>query len=155
MWTDCRSMVRRFHQLLTECSKLIAPDFITFFIDGTDDFDASHRPTSLSWLPEKIPPVCSSFVLSMWLILLFCCYSDLYISALTLLVGRQEEHPAYKNWVMRCWCGYLSGAGCRSFAYGPADAPSTLASFKSRLVLPFWVLAYPGCPGKEAVKRVQ
>jgi len=47
---------------------------------------------------------------------------------------------------MRCWCGYLSGARCRLFAYGPADAyclcqpetPSSLASFKSRLVLPFW-----------------
>ena len=22
---------------------------------------------------------------------------------------------------MRCWCGYLSGARCRLFAYGPAD----------------------------------
>jgi len=47
-------------------------------------------------------------------------------SALTLvgflLVGRQEEHPACKNRVMRCWCGYLSGVRCRSFAYGPADA---------------------------------
>jgi len=46
-------------------------------------------------------------------------------------------------WVMRCWCGYLSG-GCRLFAYGPAATaatpkpPSSLASFKSRLVLPFW-----------------
>ena len=28
-------------------------------------------------------------------------------SALTLLAGWQEEHPACKNWVMRCWCGYL------------------------------------------------
>ena len=43
-------------------------------------------------------------------------------SALTLLVGRQEEHPVYKNWLMRWWCGYLSGARCRLFAYGPADA---------------------------------
>ena len=43
-------------------------------------------------------------------------------SALTLLVGCQEGHPACKNWVMRCWCGYLSGARCRLFAYGPADA---------------------------------
>ena len=48
-----------------------------------------------------------------------------------------------KNWVMTCWCGYLSGVRCRLFAYGPADAtasqaPSSLASFKSRLVLPFW-----------------
>jgi len=63
-------------------------------------------------------------------------------TALTLLVGYQEEHPACKNWVMRCWCGYLSGARCRLSAYGPADAtasktPSS-ASFKSRLVFPFW-----------------
>ena len=38
-----------------------------------------------------------------------------------------------------------------SFAYGPADATTTsssLASLKSRIVLPFW---YPGCPEKEAV----
>ena len=35
---------------------------------------------------------------------------------------RQEAHPACKNWVMRCWCGYLSGARCRLFACGPADA---------------------------------
>ena len=41
---------------------------------------------------------------------------------------------------MMCWCGYLSGARCRLFAYGPADAIAVphLASFKSRLVLPFW-----------------
>ena len=44
---------------------------------------------------------------------------------------------------MRCWCGCLSGARCRLFAYRPADAtasqpPSSLFSFKSRLVWPFW-----------------
>ena len=33
-----------------------------------------------------------------------------------------EERPACKNWLMRCWCGYLSAARCRLFAYGPADA---------------------------------
>ena len=43
-------------------------------------------------------------------------------SAVTLLVGHQEEHPACKNRVMRCWCRYLSGVRCRLFAYGPADA---------------------------------
>jgi len=32
--------------------------------------------------------------------------------------------------------------------------PSSLASFQSRLVLPLGVPAYPGCPGKEAAKRV-
>jgi len=34
------------------------------------------------------------------------------------------------------------------------ETPSPLASFKSRLVFAFLVPAYPGCPGKEAVKRV-
>jgi len=46
-------------------------------------------------------------------------------SALTLLVGRQEWHPACKkNSVVGCWCGHLSGARCR-LAYGPADATAT------------------------------
>ena len=45
----------------------------------------------------------------------------LTVSALTLLVGRQEGHPARKNWGVGCWRGYLSGARCR-LAYGPADA---------------------------------
>ena len=47
---------------------------------------------------------------------------DLSCSPLISLVGRQEEHPACKNWVMWCWCGYLSGARCRLFAHGSADA---------------------------------
>jgi len=42
-------------------------------------------------------------------------------SALTLLVGHQEEHPASKK-MISCWCGYLSEVKCRLFAYGPADA---------------------------------
>ena len=45
-------------------------------------------------------------------------------SALTLLVGRQEGHPACKNRVVGCWRGYLSEVRCR-LAYGPADATAT------------------------------
>jgi len=45
-------------------------------------------------------------------------------SALTLLVGWQEGHPACKNWVVGCWHGYLSRARCR-LAYVPADATAT------------------------------
>jgi len=45
-------------------------------------------------------------------------------SALTLLAGWQEGHPACKNWVVGCWHGYLSGVRCR-LAYGPADATAT------------------------------
>jgi len=42
-------------------------------------------------------------------------------SALTLLVGRQEGHPACKKLERH---GYLSGARCR-LAHGPADANAT------------------------------
>jgi len=68
------------------------------------------------------------------------CFDHLLVSAfsaLTLLVGWQEGHPACKNWVMRYWHGYLSGARCRWFTYGPADATATqssLAPVKSRIV---------------------
>jgi len=47
------------------------------------------------------------------------------ILALTLLVGNWEEHPACKNWVMRCWHGYQARSYCKWFAYGPADAIAT------------------------------
>ena len=58
--------------------------------------------------------------------MIFCWLSrsDSAFSALTLSVGRQEGHPACRNWVMGCWRGYLSGARCR-LAYGPADATAT------------------------------
>ena len=39
------------------------------------------------------------------------------------LGGRKDTRPV-KNWVVRCWRGYLSGARCR-LAYGPADATAT------------------------------
>ena len=59
-------------------------------------------------------------------------------------LGVRKSIWPIKNWMMRCWCGCLSGARCRLFAYGPAGATtipkllSSFASFKSRLVLPFW-----------------
>jgi len=49
-----------------------------------------------------------------------------------------------KNWVMTCWCGYLSGARCRLFAYGPADATAILKlhnllpHINPDWFLPFW-----------------
>jgi len=43
-------------------------------------------------------------------------------SALRLLVGRQEGHPACKK--TEWWSGYLSGVRC-IFAYGPAHATAT------------------------------
>ena len=58
---------------------------------------------------------------------------NIALSALILLAGRQEEQTTCKNWAMRCWCGYLSAARCRSLAYGPADAT---ASKKPHRLLP-------------------
>jgi len=56
---------------------------------------------------------------------------------LTLLVGRQEEHPVCKK-LSGGVLAWLSGARCR-LAYSPADCHSlSLASVKSRLILNFW-----------------
>jgi len=65
--------------------------------------------------------VWTSLLLS-YLLIVHIVFLVLAFSALTLLVRRQEEPPACKNWAMRCWCGYLSGVRCRLFAYGAADA---------------------------------
>ena len=66
-----------------------------------------------------------------------------------LVVGRQEEHPTCKNWVMRCWCGYMSGIRCRLFACGPGDATAVP---KPRYLLPhfnldWFYLSGTGLPG--------
>ena len=52
---------------------------------------------------------------------LFCF---LAFSALTLLVGWQEGHPACKKVSGGCWHGYVPGARCR-LAYVPAGATAT------------------------------
>jgi len=103
-----------------------------------------------------LPHLAQQTLLLLWVLLLSVTIIPA-IGALTLLVGRQEEHPACKHSLMRCWCGYLSGARCRLFAYGPADAtaipktPSSLASFKSRLVLPFWFRLTQVVPEKRSL----
>jgi len=73
-------------------------------------------------------------------------------SSLTLLVGHQEEHLACKNWmVVICleWgandCIWSSWCHCH---------PIISCFIKIRIGLTFMVPAYPGCRGKEAVKRV-
>ena len=70
-----------------------------------------------------------------------------WFSALTLLFGWQEGHPACKN------C-YLSGMSCR-LAYVPADATAThcLCFDKIQIGFTFLVQGHPGSPGKRAVKR--
>jgi len=75
-------------------------------------------------------------------------------SALTLLVGRQEGHPACKN---------LSGGVLAWWLERGADLhtaqlmqlPLTVSCFsKMQIVFTFLVPAHLGSPGKRAVKRV-
>jgi len=77
-------------------------------------------------------------------------------SALTLLVGRQEGHPACKK--LEWW-----GAGVVICLERDADLhmaplmplPLTASCFrKIQIGFTFLVPAYPGGPGKRAVKRV-
>ena len=71
------------------------------------------------------------------------------LSALTLLVGWQEEHLACKN---------LSGGVLVKyrFAYGPADATAThyllLQSIQTGFT--FLVPPHPGSPRQRAIKQV-
>jgi len=77
-------------------------------------------------------------------------------SALTLLVGRQEGHPACKN--LELW-----GAGVVICLERGADLhmvqrmplPLTVSCFsKIQIGFTFLVPAYPGSPGLRAIKRV-
>jgi len=72
------------------------------------NFEASYEFVRLSdyWHYWLLPSV------------LWCC-----------LLGIRRSMWPVKNWVMRCWHGYLSGARCKWFVYGPADTtaiPSSL-----------------------------
>ena len=84
------------------------------------------------------------------------CVKLFAFSALMLLVGRQEGHPACKKqsgevlawlsvWSEVQTCIWSSWCHCHSLS---------LASMKSRLVFTFLVTAHLGSPGKRAVKRV-
>ena len=68
------------------------------------------------------------------------------------LRGRKGIRPV-KNWVVGCWCSYLSGARCR-LAYGPADATTVSCFSKIQIAFTFLVPTDPGSPGQRAVKRV-
>jgi len=92
----------------------------------------------------------------------FTAVCSIAFSALTLLVGRQEGHPACKKqsggllawqsvWSKVQTCIWPSWCHCHSLS---------LASVKSKLDLPLWyrltwvVPAYLGSPGQRAIKWV-
>jgi len=77
-------------------------------------------------------------------------------SALTLLDGWQEGHPACKNWVVGYRRGYLSGVRCR-FTYGLADTTATQCLLLQKMQIgfgfTFLVPAHQGSPGQNPESR--
>ena len=70
------------------------------------------------------------------------------------LGGRKGIRPV-KNWVVRCWHGYLSGARCRLACTQLMPLPLTVSCFsKIQIGFTFLVPAHPGSPGHRAVERV-
>ena len=70
-------------------------------------------------------------------------------------LGGRKGIRSVKNWVVRCWCGYLSGARCRLAHAQLMPLPLTIScSSKIQIGFTFLVPAHPGSPGQRAVKRV-
>jgi len=83
-------------------------------------------------------------------------YEHVAFSALTLLVGRQERHPACKKpewWGAGVVVCLQRGADLHTAQLMPL--PLTVSCFsKIQIGFTFLVPAHPGSPGKRAVKRV-
>ena len=102
---------------------------------------ARSRLASLDWRAARLDRRCgASDRILLKRILIYLFLPSVAFSALTLLVGRQKGHPACKKlsgWVLTwlsVWsevqtCIWSSWCHCHSLS---------LASVKSRLVLPFW-----------------
>ena len=115
----------------------------------TGSFSSSPVPACLVSISDSLLPMLFTHLppLNPHLYHISLCYS----SALTLLVGRQEGHPACKKlssevlaW-LSVWsevqaCIWPSGFHCHSLS---------LASVKSRLVLPFWYWLTQVVPDKR------
>ena len=76
--------------------------------------------------------------------------SAVAFSALTLLAGCQEEHPARKNLSDEVLVWLSSGTKCKSLAYGSADATATPSSQLQQS--PKWLIllvpTHPDSPDK-------
>jgi len=61
-------------------------------------------------------------------------YDNLHYTGLTLMVGRQEGHPACKKQGDEVLAWLSVWSEMQMIAYGPADATATPSSLESRLV---------------------
>ena len=115
--------------------QIVSLDEDTADFVSRNTFDHPYPTTKIMWIPDSV----CSLLCNYWVRSVFI--ADAF-SALTLLVGRQERHPACKKpsggvlawlsvWSEMQTCIWPSWCHCHSLS---------LASVKSRLVLPFWYL---------------
>ena len=127
-WWRCGPMSNYFDHLFTI---LVLPPFLLSSLTTcTYYFCVKYSPFSLSWI----------FYLSLPLYIGHCIHCIYSPQCFDALVGRQEGHPACKKlsggvlawlsvWSKVQTCIWPSWCHCHSLS---------LASIKSRLVLPFW-----------------
>ena len=101
------------------------------------------------------------FIVLVYFLYLFLTFQNkliiiLAFSALTLLVGCQEGHPARKNLTDEVLAWSSSGVKCKQLAYGSADATVTPSCLLQQN--PEWfILLVPthlGSPGQRVKKRL-
>ena len=106
--------------------------------------------TSFYRIPAKFMRICNRDFINLSIILTYFLHllSELNCSALTLLVGRQEGHPACKK--TGCWFVGDILTGVLHVLQLPLSPqlPSPLALIKSDILVP----ASPGPPGKWPLK---
>ena len=111
-----------------------------------------------AWIAELLKSLIDILVMFFLSILIYFPLTS--FSALTLLVGRQEGHPACKKTLSGVALAWLSQLICleRDADLHMAQLmplPLTVSYFsKIQIAFTFLVPAYPGSPGQRAVKQV-
>ena len=114
-----------------------------------------HLVTTLHLDQQALLDIARELLMYHVIVVRYCMYTIAF-SALTLLVGRQEGHPACKK--TEWWCAGVvicleRGADLHMAQRMPL--PLTVSCFsKIQIGFTFLVSAYPGSPGQRAVKRV-
>ena len=109
---QCDKVHREKYCKLTQKKNSLKPHYNTRCTSGSSDQDKNGAKSGIT--------SADLLVGVRWL-----NYTLVAFSVLMLLARCHKEHPACKHWVIRCWCGYLSGARWALFAYGPADATAS------------------------------
>ena len=125
-------------------------DLLTFLIHKLTAEGETLRHYCWSYIATLIQQLNITFFIMLQ------CLTDILPSVLwrCWLGGRKGIRPV-KNWMVRCWRGYLSGTRCRLVYAQLVPLPLSVSCFsKIQIGFTFLVPAHPGSPWIRAVKRV-